>query len=661
MKYEITDGTLTFGARCILSHVQFAIRGTEKIALVGPNGAGKTTLLRVIAGELSLDADDRRQGPGIVTDRDLTIGMLHQHSFADVSRTVEEELEQHAPVGDGSAFDRERFWYEKEYDTLFTGFGFEKKDKKRKLSEFSGGEQTKIGLISLLLDHPDLLLLDEPTNHLDVHTVEWLEQYLKTYDRAVVMVSHDRFFLDETAEIVYELEAGKLTRYPGNYTAYRQEKKKQLRQQAKAYERYMEEKERLEELIRRFKNKPRKAAFARAKRKELERLPVVEKPELAEKTAAIGTLEPLLPGSKRVLEAERLQVGYEKTLLEITLHIRKGQKIAILGNNGTGKTTFLKTVAGLLPPRGGKYHLGNNIMLGYFDQHSAEIASEKSVLEHFHDLFPALTEKEARGILGAYLFGGKEAAKKVDSLSGGEKARLVLAELLQSRPNFLLLDEPTNHMDIQAKERLEEAFAGYQGTMLFISHDRYFIQQLADAVLIFEGQEVFYYPFGYRHYVEHCARKGSGDLSARLRAEEQALIDGMRAVPKAERHRLRELSTEEIYEDWRLQPAREALEEAARKYEKALEDEEIQKEIYEASEEFWAENGILQTVGLSEAQDGEMLDFHAVHTHVQSRNEDGYTDAVVALASARQTWHDACLAWYEQYRELEEEETDAVF
>ena len=228
MKYEITDGTLTFGARCILSHVQFAIRGTEKIALVGPNGAGKTTLLRVIAGELSLDADDRRQGPGIVTDRDLTIGMLHQHSFADVSRTVEEELEQHAPVGDGSAFDRERFWYEKEYDTLFTGFGFEKKDKKRKLSEFSGGEQTKIGLISLLLDHPDLLLLDEPTNHLDVHTVEWLEQYLKTYDRAVVMVSHDRFFLDETAEIVYELEAGKLTRYPGNYTAYRQEKKKRL-------------------------------------------------------------------------------------------------------------------------------------------------------------------------------------------------------------------------------------------------------------------------------------------------------------------------------------------------------------------------------------------------------------------------------------------------
>ena len=354
-------------------------------------------------------------------------------------------------------------------------------------------------------------------------------------------------------------------------------------------------------------------------------------------------------------------MGYEKTLLEITLHIRKGQKIAILGNNGTGKTTFLKTVAGLLPPRGGKYHLGNNIMLGYFDQHSAEIASEKSVLEHFHDLFPALTEKEARGILGAYLFGGKEAAKKVDSLSGGEKARLVLAELLQSRPNFLLLDEPTNHMDIQAKERLEEAFAGYQGTMLFISHDRYFIQQLADAVLIFEGQEVFYYPFGYRHYVEHCVRKGSGDLSARLRAEEQALIDGMRAVPKAERHRLRELSTEEIYEDWRLQPAREALEEAARKYEKALEDEEIQKEIYEASEEFWAENGILQTVGLSEAQDGEMLDFHAVHTHVQSRNEDGYTDAVVALASARQTWHDACLAWYEQYRELEEEETDAVF
>ena len=382
--------------------------------------------------------------------------MLRQQAFADGTVTVEEELLKSCPCKD--TYDRERYLYEKEYDTLFTGFGFRMEDKKKRLEEFSGGEQTKIALIALLLAKPDILLLDEPTNHLDGAAVEWLEQYLKTYSRAVVMVSHDRFFMDETAEVVYELEDAHLTRYPGNYTQYRIQKRKQLERQRKTYERMQEEQKRLEALIERFKHKPKKAAFARAKKKALERLVPIEKPKEEGPVLFVGETEPLIPGSKRVLETEKLKIGYDRVLLEITVSVRKGQKIAILGENGTGKSTFLKTVAGILPLLGGSCVLGNHTTIGYFDQHSAEIDSGKPVLEHFHELFPGMTEKEVRSLLGAYLFSGKDAAKRVCDLSGGERSRLILAELLKSRPNFLLLDEPTNHMDIRAKERLEQAF-----------------------------------------------------------------------------------------------------------------------------------------------------------------------------------------------------------
>ena len=262
MLYQIMDGSVSVGGTQILSHIDFEIKGKEKIAVVGRNGAGKTTLLRLISGELELDRDDRRQSEGIFRSRRLSVGMLHQQVFADPNRTVEEELMQDCPAKD--TFDRERFEYEREYDILFTGFGFGKADKKRPLASFSGGEQTKIGLIRLLLQKPDILLLDEPTNHLDIASVEWLEQYLRTYEHAVVMVSHDRFFLDQVADVIYEVSGKKLIRYPGNYTQYRQEKQKRIAQQKKAYERQQEELERLNEVIERFKHKPTKASFARA-------------------------------------------------------------------------------------------------------------------------------------------------------------------------------------------------------------------------------------------------------------------------------------------------------------------------------------------------------------------------------------------------------------
>ena len=647
MKYQIKDGTVTLGGETILSHIDFEIQGNQKIAVVGRNGAGKTTLLRLIAGELSLDRDDRRQGPGITASRQLTVEMLGQQALAGEERTVEELVMLNCPAK--GPFDRERFEYEREYDTLFTGLGFQKEDKKRSVAAFSGGQKTKIALIQLLLKKPDLLLLDEPTNHLDMETASWLEGYLRQYPGAVVMVSHDRFFMDRTADIVYELEQGKLTRYPGNYTNYREQKRKNYEIQMKSYLRQQEEIEHQEELIKRFKNKPSKAAFARSRKKILERMHPVEKPREDMAYIFTGTITPLIPGSKWVFEAEHLKIGYDKhPLLELSLRIRKGQKIGILGVNGSGKTTFLKTVAGFLPAVAGDCALGNNITIGYFDQYSAAIQSEKTVVEHFSDLFPSLTDKEVRTILGAYLFKGKDGAKRVDDLSGGEKARLVLAELLQSRPNFLILDEPTNHMDIQAKETLESAFQAYEGTILFVSHDRYFIRQVAKSVLIFENNAAFYYPFGYEHYLERKEKEASGEpLAARIKAEEQALIEGLKAVPRAERHRLREIPEEEAYDQWRLRLAAEAIENAA-----------------EQVEGLWQQ--ILEKNGKREERELEHWDQPV--NEIADKNEDAacgekqekqaeeeLSAFTEQYENAQSAWTDACLFWYDIWCEAHPE------
>ena len=569
MLYQILNGTVSVGGNTILDHIDFEIREKEKIAIVGANGTGKTTLLRLISGELELDRDDKRNTPGVKTSRNVTVGMLRQSNTADASKTIEEILLEGCPERD--SFSKERFAYEMEYDRLFTGFGFEKSDKKKLFREFSGGEQTKIGLIRLLLEKPDILLLDEPTNHLDIETVEWLEDYMKIYPNAVVFVSHDRFFLDQVVTAVYELDRKKLRRYPGNYTQYRQQKAKDIKQQTKAYERQQAELKRLNELIEKFKHKPSKASFARSRKSIIERMELIEKPEAEAGSFFTGAIEPEVLGPKWVYEAEHLKIGYNgRVIKELSLKLRRGQKIGIIGANGTGKTTFLKTVAGELPAVDGKGSLGNNVLLAYYDQQTASIQSEDTVLKHFHDLYPAMTEKEVRNTLGMYLFSGQDAAKKVSNLSGGEKARLMLAELITGRPNLMVLDEPTNHMDIKAKETLESAFKAYTGTMLFVSHDRYFISQLADAILVFEADRVMYYPFGYEHYLNHCRRDDGEDISALMEAENQALVAGLRAVPKPERHRLKEINTEEAYIDWRLRLAAEPVEAAREEVDRQL-------------------------------------------------------------------------------------------
>lgn len=632
MRYQIENGTVSLGGKTILDHIDFSVKGREKVAVVGQNGAGKTTLLRLISGELSLDRDDKNFGKGIKTDRELSIGFLHQQSFQDVEKTVEQEII--SLINEEDIFSRERYYFEKEYDRIFTGFGFQKEDKKKKIKQFSGGEQTKLALIKLLLSKPDILLLDEPTNHLDIASVEWLEEYLASYEKAVIMVSHDRFFVDRTTEIIYELADGKLTRYVGNYTEYKRQKEKQREVQQKKYDAQQKEIARLNELIEKFKHKPKKASMARSKKKVLERMQRVERPDKEEAYVFKEKLEPITLGAKNVLETEHLKIGYtiEHSIKELTLRIRRGQKIAVLGANGAGKSTFFKTIIGELPPISGKYVIGNGIMTGYFDQHSGEISSEKRVEEYFGECFPKLTEKEKRQVLGKYLFRSQKANMKISDLSGGEKSRLILAEILESRPNFLVLDEPTNHMDLPAKETMESAFAAYTGTMLFISHDRYFVSKIADALLLFEEDGVKYYPFGYEHYLHMLKKKreGTQTWAEVVEAENTALVEGLFAVPSKERHQTARFSTEQSYTDWQLALAKEELE----KYEIQLEK---QQEEIESAE---------KTVTFEEYQSG---NWKIKKEELQKQFE-----------KIAEEYQEQCLIWYEKWQEYEEAFLDYV-
>lgn len=690
MLYQIKDGTVSAGGQTILSHIDFYIKEKEKIAVVGKNGAGKTTLLRLLAGELTPDRDDSRGSygrsndmvtgaatagsdldgtakrtqrakkkkpsgnpeTGITMSRNITIDMLRQADKSNQNLTIEQILLESCP--DKDTFSKERFDYEMEYDRLFTGFGFEKSDKTRLFRSFSGGEQTKISLIKLLLKKPDLLLLDEPTNHLDMKTVEWLEDYLINYPKAVVMVSHDRAFLDAVATGVYELENGALHRYAGNYTQYRQQKLKNLQIQSKAYERQQAEIAHNNELIEKFKHKPKKAAFARSRKTMLARMKLIEKPVEDEAHIFTGNIEPQFPGGKWVYEAKELKIGYDgRALLELSLRIRRGQKIAVIGDNGIGKSTFLKTVAGLIPSIKGTSQLGSNLLVGYFDQQSALIDSDKTVRDHFHELFPALVEKDLRKTLGMYLFGGANASKRISSLSGGEKSRLVLAELLTGRPNLMILDEPTNHMDIPAKETLESAFKAYTGTMLFVSHDRYFIKQVADAILVFEKDRVMYYPFGYDHYISRLKASQDGNLPALMQAKDAAMVEALAAVPKRERHETRQLSTDEAYLEWKLtlaaEPMMKAADEAEKVYEELCEAESALKAEMLRSCDFCEKiscgNNLAVEDKSCDISNGK-LNQNIINTDTTKENVDKLRLQYEKVADS---WTNECKKWYDIY------------
>ena len=548
MLYQISNGCVRFGADTILEHINFEIRNTEKIAVVGRNGCGKTTLLRLIAGEVELSKRDSDEDIFIAKAGKPTIGYLKQVAFEDENITVEEEIRKvFAPVlslqgkMEQALLEVEReaseenvkrysalqerfeamggYHYDREFDGLFYSFGFRDEDRGRRMAEFSGGQRSKIAFIKLLLSKPDIMLLDEPTNHLDMAAVEWLEQYLKNYNRAVVVVSHDRMFLDNVADVVYEIEYGTAKRYPGNYSHFVETKQADYEKQLKDYTLQQQEIKRLETLVERFKNKPTKVAMTRSKKKAIEHMDKIENPMAADGRTFQKSLKPALESGKEVLSVRNLEVGYDVPLVRISFELKRGEKIAVVGDNGTGKSTLLKTLVGHLPALGGEFGFGVNVQIGYFDQESAQYASAKDVLTDFWEEFSDLTQTEARSALGAFLFTQDDVFRQVKLLSGGEKARLALCKIFQRRPNLLILDEPTNHMDIVGKETLENLLKAYEGTVLFVSHDRYFVRRVADKLLELRAEGTAFYPFGYEQYAEERAkrREDSGDQEAAFR------------------------------------------------------------------------------------------------------------------------------------------------
>lgn len=531
MLYQISNGAVAFGDDVILHSIDFEIRNTEKIAIVGRNGCGKTTLLKLISGEVEMEKLDSDESAFIAKAGNPEIGYLKQIAFDDPDVTLEQEVrkcfvkmdERKAELARAAAelehdYSDEKvarytameeafkddggYYYEKEYEVMIRKFGFSDEERKKPIRDFSGGQQTKIAFIKLLLSKPDILLLDEPTNHLDVTTIEWLEGYLKSYPKAVVVVSHDRMFLDNVVDVVYEIEYGTARRYPGNYTNFIARKKENYDKQMKDHIAQQKEIERLQRMVTRFKGKPTKTSMAQSKQKAIDRMVIIEAPDKYDNKTFHANFQPEKETGNDVLYTSELAIGYDHPLSVVSLDLKRGEKLGILGGNGLGKSTFLKTIVGKIPALSGEYRFGTNVQIGYFDQQMAMYTSNKTVLDDFWDEYPNLTETDARNALGAFLFSGEDVFKNVNMLSGGEKVRLALCKILKTRPNVLVLDEPTNHMDIVGKETLESMLKDYKGTLIFVSHDRYFVKKVATQLLVFEDGTTNLYQFGYEQYQE---------------------------------------------------------------------------------------------------------------------------------------------------------------
>ncbi len=550
MLYQISHGVVQFGDTQILEDVNFEIRNTEKIAVVGRNGCGKTTLLKLIAGEYEITKLDSDQEAFIAKAGNPVIGYLKQIAFEDPTVSMETELRKelsemenrkkeldqlavaletdyseemvHRYTRMQEAFEADGgYYYEKEYETLVRKFGFSEADKKKPLNQFSGGQQTKIAFIKLLLSKPDILLLDEPTNHLDITTIQWLESYLKNYSKAVVVVSHDRMFLDNVVDVVYEIEYGVTRRYVGDYSNFVVQKRALYEKQKKDFAAQQKEIARLQEIVDKFKYKPTKASMAKSKLKQIEHMVKIQPPDQYDNQAFHAQFQPKEETGNDVLSVRDLTIGYDHPLSTVQFDLKKGDKLAIIGGNGLGKSTLLKVLMGQIPALSGEYHYGVHVQIGYFDQQMAQYRSDKTVLNDFWDEFPQLSQTEARNALGAFLFKGEDVFKDVNMLSGGKKVRLALCKIFKRKPNVLILDEPTNHMDIIGKETLEAMLKDFSGTLVFVSHDRYFVKKVCKQLLVFENGNAELYRFGYEEYQEKMAKQ----------AEEEEDFSSNRKVP----------------------------------------------------------------------------------------------------------------------------------
>ena len=531
MKYQIINGAITFGNNTILEEINFTINKSDRIAIVGRNGSGKTSLLKSLVDndmlESGIGLDDLR----IVKIGKPSIGYQEQHAFSNLDVTLLDEIlkvykditnlenkikkledkmisnatsetileytdciERYKLIGGYS--------YKKEYEVALNKFGFSSEDKMKKLFEFSGGQRTKISFLKLLLSKPDILLLDEPTNHLDIVTVEWLEEYLSNYPKALVVISHDRMFLDKIVNKVYEIEYATLTLYKGNYSSYELQKKLNYDKQLADYEFQQKEIKRLQDIADRFRYKPSKASMAMSKLRKIEQMTIIDKPDHADTRNWKFLLKVDDYSSNNVLSVKDLVIGYQKIpLAKVSFNLYKGQKLAIIGENGKGKSTLIKTLMGIIPKISGKFTYGYNVNKEYFDQQMEFLNDENTVFDEYLQAFPTEDPQQVRNILGTFMFSGEDVFKKINVLSGGEKVRLQLCKILRKSPNLLILDEPTNHLDIFSKEKLESLLTEYNGTVLFVSHDRYFINKVADSLLVFENDEVVYFDGKYDEYV----------------------------------------------------------------------------------------------------------------------------------------------------------------
>ena len=559
----------------VLKNVSFHIEDHEKAAIVGINGAGKTTLLRIIVGEMTPDDGQ------VVLAKDKTLGYLAQNSTVDTSHTIYEELlsvkadllrleekirecENNMKHADGDALEDLMkqytslthafetgggYLYRSELVGVLKGLGFTEDEFSKPVATLSGGQKTRVALGRLLLQNPDLIILDEPTNHLDMNSIAWLETYLLNYKGAVLIVSHDRYFLDRIAGKVIEIDQSKATTFMGNYSDYAV-KKEQLRVAAwNAYMNQQREIKHQEEVIEKLKSFNREKSIKRAESREkmLDKIEVIEKPSEV-RTDMKLTLTPRILSGNDVLTVEHLAKSFDshKLFTDVNFEIKRGEHVAIIGDNGSGKTTLLKILNGLVPADQGTFRLGSNVEIGYYDQEHHVLHSEKTLFEEISDDYPYLNNTQIRNVLAAFLFTGEDVFKRISDLSGGERGRVSLAKLVLSNANFLILDEPTNHLDIMSKEILEDALNGYEGTILYVSHDRYFINRTAHRILdLTEGQFVNYVG-NYDYYLE----KHDTVMAATLtRAPQSADADNADAAKTVE---------SEVKLDWKAQKEEQA-------------------------------------------------------------------------------------------------------
>ena len=529
MYYKISNGSVTLGANTILEDINFYVKDNDKIGIVGRNGCGKTTLLKAITNEYTLS--DGYDDLKIESSNDFKIGYVKQNitdnlnmkmidyikeSYSDILEienklnSLEQKLSNsysEQVLNKYNDLQNEYIYkggntYKKEYEIALKKFGFTDIDKEKLLNEFSGGQLTKLSLIRLLLSKPDLLILDEPTNHLDINSIEWLENYLKNYKKSIILVSHDRMFLDNICNIIYDIEYGELKRYVGNYSSFVKQKEQDYEKQLKDYEYQQKEIKRLQYIADRFRYKPTKAKMAMSKLKQIEKMIKIDKPNKSNTKTFKINLKTEENSYRDVLKVKNLSIGYDKELCKLSFNLERQDKLGIIGENGIGKSTLIKTLTGLIPPLSGKYIYGDRVSIGYFSQNFENLDNNNTVYEEIDKAYPSMTPNEIRTLLGSFEFTGEDVFKKINDLSGGEKVKLSLCKILNNKPNLLILDEPTNHLDIISKDTIEKILTNYNGTIIMVSHDRYLINNVCNKLLVFENNEAKLYNYGYKEYLE---------------------------------------------------------------------------------------------------------------------------------------------------------------